>query len=200
MHLPAIYPIVDSYAWLAKLVPLGVQLIQLRLKPQQFCPVEIKQQIQQAQKLCAQFGTILVINDYWKLALETGCAWVHLGQEDLHSADITALKQAGIKIGISTHTLAELDLALAAQPSYIALGPIWATTSKNMPWQPQGFNRIRKWRALIGDLPLVAIGGINLDRAPSVLAAGANSVAFISDVCQHPEPEQRMRAWLQLKT
>src|SRR5690606_27690672 len=126
-----------------------------------------------------------------------GADYVHLGQEDLAAADVQALKARGVKIGISTHTVEELETALAAEPDYVALGPIWETRLKVMRFAPQGLDRIREWKARIGSLPLVAIGGITPERAPSVIEAGARSAAVITDFFTHPDPEARIRTWLE---
>ena len=130
-------------------------------------------------------------------ALAVGADYVHLGQEDLAEADVPTLKARDIRIGISTHSLEELDIALAAEPDYVALGPIWETKLKAMKWAPQGLERIRQWKSHIGSLPLVAIGGITPDRASSVLEAGAQSAAVITDFFTHPDPERRVRTWLE---
>lgn len=198
MNLPRCYPIVDSAAWVKRLVDNGAKLIQLRMKSEQYSAAQLRQQIRQAHQYCQAHQAWLVINDHWQLAIEESCAWLHLGQEDLHSADLKAVRQAGLKLGISTHSHAELDNALAAQPDYIALGPIWATKTKQMPWQPQGLERIGEWKQRIGHIPLVAIGGISVERAAAVLSAGADCVAMISDICAHAYPEQRLKQWLQI--
>jgi thiamine-phosphate pyrophosphorylase len=136
-----------------------------------------------------------VINDYWREAIDAGASFVHLGQEDLAAADLPAIRRANIKIGVSTHNHAELKRALAADADYVALGPIYATTLKVMPWSPQGLPRIAEWRSLI-NCPLVAIGGITAERAPVVLAAGADSVAVITDIVTSEDLELRTQNWL----
>ncbi|MGI9404347.1 MAG: thiamine phosphate synthase, partial [Hyphomicrobium sp.] len=139
----------------------------------------------------------IIVNDYWREAIAAGADYVHLGQEDLAAADLAAIKTAGLRLGVSTHSSEELEIALAAAPDYVALGPIYETRLKAMNWAPQGLARIREWKARIGDLPLVAIGGITPEHAPGVLAAGAQSVAVITDFMTAPEPEERVRQWLQ---
>jgi thiamine-phosphate pyrophosphorylase len=121
---------------------------------------------------------------------------VHLGQEDLAAADVAAIKAAGMRLGISTHSEEELDIALAAEPDYVALGPIYETKLKVMQWAPQGLDRVTRWKARIGALPLVAIGGITPDRADRVISAGANSVAVITDFVTAQDPEHRVVSWL----
>ncbi len=146
---------------------------------------------------CRTHGCELVVNDYWRDAIDCGAGFVHLGQGDLETADTAAIRRAGIKLGISTHSHEELDRALREDPDYVALGPIYETTLKVMPWAPQGLARIGEWKAL-AKRPLVAIGGITLERAPFVFDAGADSIAVVSDVIFNPDPEQRSRDWLAL--
>lgn len=190
------YPVVDDVRWLRHFLPLGVRTIQLRLKHQS--PTEVQQQIREALDIAADYPDCqLIINDYWQIAIEKGATWLHLGQEDLANADRAAIRAAGIRLGVSTHSPEELATALAAKPDYIALGPIYPTTLKQMPWSPQGLARIGEWKAQIS-VPLIAIGGITLERAPAVLAAGADSIAVVSDVLSAPDPDDRVCAWLDL--
>ena len=193
--LDRFYPIVPDLAWMQRLVPLGVGTIQLRLKDA--APDEVRRQIAGSLDLCKQHGAELIVNDYWREAIALGATFVHLGQEDLEAADVAAIKAAGIRLGISTHSPEELEIALAAKPDYIALGPIYETKLKAMAWAPQGLGRITQWKERIGTLPLCCIGGITPERAPSVVAAGADSVAVITDFFTHADPEARVRQWLQ---
>ena len=179
MRLPRVYPIVDSAAWVRRLAPAGIRLVQLRIKDR---PGQLTGEITAARELCRAAGIQLVVNDHWQQALDLGCDFVHLGQEDLDGADRAALRRAGVRLGVSTHSEAELERALAVDPDYIALGPVYHTTLKVMPWQPQGLARVRAWKQRIGDMPLVAIGGITLARLPEVFAAG--------------DPESQARHWL----
>ncbi|MDX2288472.1 MAG: thiamine phosphate synthase [Hyphomicrobiaceae bacterium] len=188
------YPIVPDVGWLARIVPLGVRTIQLRLKDA--AAPEISRQITKSLDICAAHGCDLIVNDYWREAIVAGASWVHLGQEDLAAADLSAIRAAGLRFGLSTHDEAELRVALAANPDYIALGPIYETTLKAMRWQPQGLARVTTWKALIGATPLVAIGGITPDRATGVVAAGADSVAVITDFLTSVDPEARISTWL----
>jgi thiamine-phosphate pyrophosphorylase len=192
-EIDAFYPIVPDLAWLERILPLGVRTVQLRLKD--VPPAEVRRQIAAAREAAARTGCTLIINDYWREAIEAKCNWVHLGQEDLADANVALIKAAGLKLGISTHSPEELDVALAARPDYVALGPIWETRLKAMKWAPQGLDRVRDWKSRIGALPLVAIAGITLERAPSVLAAGADSCAVITDFLTNADPEGRIRAW-----
>ncbi|MCL4766179.1 MAG: thiamine phosphate synthase [Hyphomicrobiaceae bacterium] len=192
--LDVFYPIVPDLAWLERLVPLGVRTVQLRLKDAS--PEEVRRQILGSLEVCIRHDCQLIVNDYWREALAAGADYVHLGQEDLAKADLPTLKARGMRVGISTHSPEELSIALAAEPDYVALGPVWETRLKAMKWPPQGLDRIREWKSRIGSLPLVAIGGITPERAPSVIEAGAQSVAVITDFFTHPSPEGRVRSWL----
>ena len=194
MNLPRVYPIVESAAWVARLAPQGVRLVQLRIKEQ---PEEsVRAQIEAAQALCRAAGAQLIVNDYWQLALAAGCDFVHLGQGDLDSADVPALRRAGVRVGISTHDERELERALALQADYIALGPIYPTLLKAMPWRPQGLARLGEWKRRIGSIPLVAIGGLTLERLAGVFAAGADVAAVVTDIVRAGDPEARVRQWL----
>ncbi len=192
--LDVFYPIVPDATWARRLVPLGVRTIQLRYKGED--ARETRREIDETLKLCRAHGCRLIVNDHWQAAIEAGADFVHLGQEDLAAADVTRIKAAGLQLGISTHDHAELAIALAARPDYIALGPIWETKLKAMKWAPQGLDRIGDWKRRIGTLPLCAIGGITPERAPDVIAAGADSVAVITDFFTHADPEARVRQWL----
>ncbi|HJZ45399.1 MAG TPA: thiamine phosphate synthase [Hyphomicrobiaceae bacterium] len=192
--LDVFYPIVPDVAWLARLVPLGVRTIQLRLK--EASPERIRREIAESLEICARFGCQLIVNDYWREALALGADYVHLGQEDLAGADVPTIQAKGVRLGISTHSEEELAIALAAGPDYVALGPIYETKLKVMKWAPQGLARIGDWKKRIGPLPLVAIGGITPERADGIIAAGADSIAVITDFFTHADPEARVRLWL----
>ncbi len=191
--LDPVYPILPDAAWVARIAGQGAKFIQLRVKQAE--PAAIKTEIARALALASAQGCQLVVNDYWREAIDLGADFVHLGQGDLAGADLDTIRSAGIKLGISTHSLAELDNALAAEPDSVALGPIYQTKLKVMPWQPQGLARIGEWRARIA-CPVVAIGGITLERAPEVLAAGATSAAVVTDIVMNDDPERRTRDWI----
>ena len=194
MNLPRVYPIVDSAGWVARLAPQGVRLVQLRIKEQ---PEDsVRSQIEAALGLCRAAGLQLIVNDYWQLALATGCDFVHLGQGDLDSADVPALRRAGVRIGISTHDERELERALALRADYVALGPIYPTLLKAMPWRPQGLARLGEWKRRVGSIPLVAIGGLTLERLAGVFAAGADVAAVVTDIVRASDPEARVREWI----
>jgi len=188
------YPIAPDLAWLKRLVPLGVRTIQLRLKDAP--PERVRHEITESLEVCARHGCQLIVNDYWREAIALGAVYLHLGQEDLAAADLAAIRAKGIRLGVSTHSPEELEIALAARPDYVALGPIYETKLKVMKWATQGLGRITDWKARIGALPLVAIGGITPERAGGVAAAGADSIAVITDFFTHPDPEARVRQWL----
>jgi thiamine-phosphate pyrophosphorylase len=194
MTLDRFYPIFDGAHWLARTLPLGVRLVQLRVKD---CPEpEIRAEIARARDLCRAAQARLVVNDHWRLAIDEGCDFVHLGQEDLDDADLPAIRRAGLALGVSTHDEAELDRALATDPAYVALGPVYPTILKPMKWPEQGLGRIRAWKGRIGALPLVAIGGLTVERAAGVLAAGADILSVVTDITLSPDPEARVRAWI----
>ena len=193
--LPRFYPIVPDAAWVARLAAAGVKLIQLRMKD--VPAAKIAPAIREALSAARAAASELVVNDYWREAIDCGAGFVHLGQGDLETADTSAIRRAGIRLGISTHSHEELDRALQENPDYVAIGPVYQTTLKVMPWAPQGLARVAEWKAL-AKRPLVAIGGITLERAPEVFAAGADSIAVVSDVVFHPDPESRARDWLAL--
>jgi len=193
--LDPFYPIVDSAAWVARLIIVGARLIQLRIKER--AEAEIRAQARAALAFCAQSGAQLVVNDYWEIAIDEGADFIHLGQTDLDSADMKRIRARGLRIGISTHDRAELDRALSFDPDYVALGPIYPTILKAMAFAPQGLERIGEWKRLVGGRPLVAIGGISLERAPLCLAAGADSAAVVTDITLNADPEGRAKAWLE---
>lgn len=194
MKLDPFYLIVDSSGWIERLVPLGVKLVQLRIKD--VGEASLRQEIRASRAICERHGCQLVVNDYWRLAIEEGCDFVHLGQEDLASADVGAIRRAGLKLGLSTHDELELETALFAEPDYVALGPIYPTILKTMKWRPQGLGRIRDWKARIAPLALVAIGGLTVERLPGVFGHGAQSAAVVTDVMRAADPEVRTREWL----
>jgi len=188
------YPVVDSVAWVARLTALGVGTVQLRAKD--LNDAESLQIVTDALAVTQGTATKLVVNDYWRAAIVAGAKHLHLGQEDLDDADLKAIRDAGLTLGISTHDDEELATALRADPDYIALGPIFPTTLKSMRFAPQGIAKITEWKKRIGNIPLVAIGGIKLEQAPAIFAAGADSIAVVSDVTQNSDPDARVRAWL----
>jgi thiamine-phosphate pyrophosphorylase len=192
--LDPFYPIVDSAAWVERLVAVGSRLIQLRIKDR--ADSDVRAQTRAALAYCRRYGAQLVVNDYWEIAIDEGADFIHLGQGDLDGADMKRIRDKALRVGISTHDHAELDRALSFDPDYVALGPIYPTILKVMPFAPQGLARIGEWKRLVGERPLVAIGGVTLERAPLCLAAGADSAAVVTDITLNADPEARARAWL----
>jgi thiamine-phosphate pyrophosphorylase len=188
------YPVVDSVAWVARLAKLGVGTIQLRAKDlDDSAALKI---VREALDVTRGTATKVVVNDYWRAAIEAKAQHLHLGQEDLAEADLDAISKAGLTLGISTHDDEELAIALKAKPDYVALGPIFFTTLKSMRFAPQGIPKITEWKKRVGTIPLVAIGGIKFEHAAEIFAAGADSIAVVSDVTQNADPDARVRQWL----
>lgn len=188
------YPIFDNTDWLRRLLPLGIRLVQLRAKA---LPAEkLRREIRLARRLCAAANCVLVVNDHWRMAIEEGCGFVHLGQEDLDAADMAAIRRAGLRVGLSTHDHAELDRAMRLDPDYIALGPVYPTILKQMQWREQGLARLTEWKSIIGKTPLVAIGGMRVERAAGAFAAGADIVSVVTDITLNTDPGARVSEWL----
>ncbi len=196
MTLDRFYPIFDHSDWLQRMLPLGVKLVQLRIKD---VPDEaVQEQISASRDLCRAYGAVLVVNDYWQAAIDAGCDWIHLGQEDLDDADLKAIRKAGLKLGVSTHDDDELERVLAMDPDYVALGPVYPTILKKMKWEQQGLPRVTEWKARVGDIPLVGIGGMSVERAEGVLQAGADIVSAVTDITLNADPEARVRQWIEV--
>jgi thiamine-phosphate pyrophosphorylase len=189
------YPVVATLDWVRRLTALGVGTVQLRAKD--LDDGAALQIVTDALEITKGTATKLVVNDYWRAAIVAGAQHLHLGQEDLVDADLDAIHEAGLTLGISTHDDEELEIALRAKPDYIALGPIFPTTLKSMRFAPQGIPKLTTWKAHIGSIPLVAIGGIKLEQAAEIYAAGADSIAVVSDVTQNADPDARVRAWIE---
>ncbi len=188
------YPIFDSSAWLERLLPLGVKTCQLRVK--NLSGQALIHEIRQAVAVARRFDCRLFINDYWEIAIAEGAYGVHLGQDDLIDADLAAIAAAGLRLGVSTHCYWEVARALALRPSYMAIGPIFATTTKEMSFAPQGIEALRRWRRSLS-YPLVAIGGIKKPHIKTLLSAGADSLAVITAITEAEDPEAETRFWLQ---
>lgn len=175
-----LYPVVDSVEWIARLLEAGVRTIQLRIKDKH--DEDVEADIVAAIKLAKQYEARLFINDYWQLAIKHNAYGVHLGQEDMDVADLDAIRDAGLRLGLSTHDNMEMDRARALRPSYIALGHVFPTNTKQMPSSPQGLVQLAEHIKTLGDYPTVAIGGISMDRVPAVLATGVGSIAVVSAI------------------
>ena len=182
-----LYAIVDSSDWVARVAAAGVRLIQLRIKDAS--PYTLVHEIRAALAYAGDAGATLIVNDHWQLALELGAHGVHLGQDDLAGVDIPALRKAGMLLGVSTHSYWEVCRARALLPSYIACGPIHATQLKKMPWAPQGEGNVAYWSSLVAPTPIVAIGGMDADRAYAAMVAGASSVAVVGAITRSADPE-----------
>ena len=196
------YPVVPTAEWVQRLLGWGVRMVQLRAKATDHTPDGIARQVLAAVDAGrAVPGAQVFINDHWQLALAAGAYGVHLGQEDLDTADLAALRQAGVRLGLSTHTPAELARAKAVQPSYLAIGPVYPTTLKVMPYEPVGLAQLKEWAALAAPFPVVAIGGISLERLPGVLGClrGAHDgVAVVSAVTLAQDPQRAVQQGLQM--
>jgi len=192
-----LYPVMPSAEWIERLVPLGIKTVQLRVKNKSL--EEVEAEIARAVSVCRQQGVRLFINDYWQLAIKHGAYGVHLGQEDLDTADIEAIRSAGLRLGVSNHCYFELARAHGLAPSYLALGPIFPTTTKAMKFADQGINQLQLWcNLLTPDYTLCAIGGISRERAPAVLATGVGSVALVTAITEATDYRAATAALLDL--
>ncbi len=199
IHPIGFYPVVPTAAWVERLLSWGVRTIQLRIKAADHTPAQIAVEVIAAIEAGkAVPGAQVFINDHWQIALAGDAYGVHLGQEDLDTADIEALRAAGLRLGLSTHTPEELARAKAVQPSYLAIGPIYPTTLKVMPYSPVGLENLANWAKQAAPYPVVAIGGVSLERLPGVLACGVNGVAVVSAVTLADDPERAARVALRL--
>jgi thiamine-phosphate diphosphorylase len=192
-----LYVIVDSSPWVERVLKAGVRTVQLRIKDsgQSNLRGEIKTSIALAKK----YGAQLFINDHWQMAIEEGAYGIHIGQEDMETIGkngLQAISDKGCRLGISTHAYWEVCKALAIRPSYIACGPIHPTVAKAMPWIPQGNDNLAYWCSKLESLgvPVVAIAGMDKQRATEAIQCGAASVAVISAVTSARDPEAVIRA------
>jgi len=189
-----LYPIVERAEWVERLVELGVEIVQLRAKDLR--GAELEQEVARAIAAAEGTSTQLFINDHWEAAIRHGAFGVHLGQDDLDPVALQHLMEAGLRLGISTHSYKELAVAKACRPSYVALGTLFRTTSKVMDYEPLGLPLLREMRQMV-EGPIVAIGGIHLDRADDVLSAGVEALAVISEVSESPDLPGTFQAWRQ---
>ena len=182
------YAVVPTADWVIRMIHANANTVQLRCKD--LSGKDLYNEISRCVKAAQDSQTQLFINDHGQAAIDTGAYGVHLGQEDLDTADLSAIRQAGLRLGISTHSDAELARALALQPSYVACGAIFPTTTKKMPTAPQGLERLRHYVKQAGKTPTVAIGGIDLSNAQAVLNCGVSSLAVVRAVTNAKNPEQ----------
>ena len=185
-----LYAIVDSSAWVRRVMDAGVRTVQLRIK--EAGHPGLRSEIRESVAAARACGAQLFINDHWRVAIEEGAYGVHLGQEDLATADLAAIARAGLRLGVSTHAYWEVCRAWSLRPSYIACGPIHPTQAKAMPWIPQGNGNLAYWCALL-PVPVVAIGGMDIERAAQASLCGAAGVAVISAITAAASPENAIR-------
>ena len=186
------YAVVPDAAWVERMVKAGADTVQLRNKT--LSGEALREEIRRCVAAVAGSDTQLFINDYWREAIAEGAYGVHLGQEDMDSADLAAIAAAGLRLGLSTHSVAELDRALSVHPSYVASGAIFPTTTKVLKSDPQGIERLREYVWQAGETPVVAIGGIDLGNAAEVLATGASSRAVGRAGAEAESPEAVVKA------
>ncbi|MFT4190180.1 MAG: bifunctional hydroxymethylpyrimidine kinase/phosphomethylpyrimidine kinase, partial [Comamonas sp.] len=192
-----LYPVVDTADWVERVLAAGARTVQLRIKaealdalaiedidPYAYLDAQIARSVQAARAAGAQ----LFINDHWEAAIRHGAYGVHLGQEDLFSADLDALRRAGLRLGLSTHSYWEVCRARAEAPSYIACGPIHATVTKDMPWWPQGPGNLAYWSAVLRE-PVVGIAGMDAARSHEAARCGARGVAVLRGITHAVDPE-----------
>lgn len=182
------YAVVPTADWVIRMINAGANTVQLRCKD--LSGKALYNEIRRCVEAVQGTQTQLFINDHWQAAIDCGAYGVHLGQEDLDSADLNAIHNAGLRLGISTHSDAELARALSLNPSYVACGAIFPTTTKQMPTAPQGLERLRHYVKMAGTTPTVAIGGIDLSNAQAVLDCGVSSLAVVRAITEADNPEQ----------
>ncbi len=182
-----LYAVVDSAAWVERVLAAGVRAVQLRIK--EAAPDHLAREVRRSVQAARSAQAQLFINDHWQLAIELGAYGVHLGQEDLLTADMNALRLAGLRVGLSTHSYWEVCRARAWAPSYIACGPIHPTTTKDMPWRPQGPGNLAYWCRVLRE-PVVAIAGMDAERSHEAVRCGASGVAVLRGIAQANDPER----------
>lgn len=194
------YPVLPDTDWVQRVLLWGARTVQLRFKSPDKAAIAAQVHAAVAAGRAVP-GAQVFINDHWRLAMEAGAYGVHLGQEDwaaLGPAERALLRASGMRLGLSTHTPTELALARAAHPSYLAIGPVYPTTLKAMPYAPVGLAQLHAWAQTVTECPVVAIGGISLERMPAVLPCGVGGIAVVSAVTQAADPQQAVQAGLQI--
>lgn len=188
-----LYPVVESFEWIERLILEGVKTLQIRVKNQPLADVE--KEIARSVALATQHNVRLFVNDYWQLAVKYQAYGVHLGQEDLAVADLDAIQQAGLRLGVSTHGYFEIMRALAVRPSYIAFGHVFPTQTKAMHSQPQGLKNLVNYADLVAPLrmPTVAIGGITEKNIKQVMSCGVGSAAVVSAITKAEAWQQAVK-------
>ncbi|KND58769.1 Thiamin-phosphate pyrophosphorylase [Candidatus Burkholderia verschuerenii] len=188
-----LYPVLPSAEWIERVLDNGVLTTQLRRKTTD--ADDLKREIERSVTAGRKHQANLFINDHWREAIAAGAYGVHLGQEDVETADLGAIAQAGLRLGLSTHGFYEMLRALHFRPSYLALGAVFPTTTKVMPTKPQGLARLRRYVQLLkGRVPLVAIGGIDANVMSDVLATDVGSAAVVRAVTEASDVAEAIRA------
>ena len=188
-----LYAVLPNAQWVARMAKAGVPTVQLRFKSDD--KAAVAKEI--AASVAATHGTntLLFINDHWEEAIAAGAYGVHLGQEDMQEAPLDKIRSAGLRLGLSTHGYKEMLLADRHSPSYIALGAVFSTTLKRMVTAPQGLGRLEQYAQLMQDYPLVAIGGIDLERLTAVVKTGVGSVAVVRAITESESPEETAKSF-----
>jgi hydroxymethylpyrimidine kinase/phosphomethylpyrimidine kinase/thiamine-phosphate diphosphorylase len=187
--------VVDDARWLERLATAGVRTVQLRIKDADADAARLDAQVRATVAAAERLGMRLFVNDHWRLAMAHRAYGVHLGQQDLDAADLDAIAAAGLRLGVSTHAPWEVARAVAMAPSYVACGPVHPTTTKQMPWAPQGTHNLAYWCATL-KVPVVAIGGLDVPRAANAVRCGADGIAVLRGIVQAEDPEAMARRYV----
>ena len=191
-----LYAVLPDAQWVARMARAGVPTVQLRFKSDD--AAAIAREVRAAVAAVQGTQALLFINDHWQAAIDAGAYGVHLGQEDMADAPLQTIRDAGLRLGLSTHGYAEMLRAEAVSPSYIALGAVFPTTLKRMATAPQGMGRLQAYARLMQQHPLVAIGGIDASRLSAVLQTGVGSVAMVRAITDAPDPEATARGLMKI--
>ena len=191
-----LYAVLPNAQWVARMAKAGVPTVQLRFKSDD--KAAVAKEIAASVAATQGTNTLLFINDHWEEAIAAGAYGVHLGQEDMQEAPLDKIRSAGLRLGLSTHGYKEMLLADRHSPSYIALGAVFSTTLKRMVTAPQGLGRLQRYAQLMHQYPLVAIGGIDLNRLPDVVKTGVGSVAVVRAITEAESPEETAAAFQRL--
>lgn len=192
-----VYAVVPTADWVRRTADAGIETVQLRYKMQDGDRAKLEAQVREAVQAVQGSRALLFINDHWREAVAAGAYGVHLGQEDLDAlspADLDALRASGLRLGVSTHSDAELQRALALKPSYVAIGAVFPTTTKPMKSAPQGLDELARYVRMAAGFPTVAIGGVNLENMREVLNTGASSVAVVRAITEAADPAAAIAA------
>lgn len=182
-----LYAVLPNAEWIARMAQAGISTVQLRFKTDD--KAAVAKEVAASVAATQGTNTLLFINDHWEEAIAAGAYGVHLGQEDMQEAPLEKIRSAGLRLGLSTHGYKEMLLADSHSPSYIALGAVFPTTLKRMVTAPQGLGRLERYAQLMQNYPLVAIGGIDLERLPAVIKTGVGSVAVVRAITESESPE-----------